>query len=68
MFDGKLKWISEPDTGIYNAMNKGIFRSTGEIIGIVNVYVYMTSSIMNIDEVFTKLIKVIGKSRCPYQL
>lgn len=36
LFEGRMKWKSEPDTGIYNAMNKGIMRSTGEIIGIVN--------------------------------
>ena len=36
LFEGRMKWVSEPDTGIYNAMNKGIIRSTGEIIGIVN--------------------------------
>lgn len=36
LFEGRMKWKSEPDTGIYNAMNKGILRSTGEIIGIVN--------------------------------
>ena len=36
LFEGRLKWRSEPDTGIYNAMNKGIERSTGELIGIVN--------------------------------
>ena len=35
-FDGRLKWSSEPDKGIYNAMNKGIERSHGSIIGIVN--------------------------------
>lgn len=35
-FDGRMKYVSEPDKGIYNAMNKGIRMSTGELIGIVN--------------------------------
>jgi glycosyltransferase involved in cell wall biosynthesis len=30
------KWISEKDTGIYDAMNKGLEMATGEIIGILN--------------------------------
>lgn len=29
-------WISEPDDGIYSAMNKGISMATGEIVGIIN--------------------------------
>lgn len=31
-----FKWISEPDEGLYDAMNKGMKMATGELIGIVN--------------------------------
>ena len=30
------KWISEPDKGIYDAMNKAIKMATGEVVGILN--------------------------------
>ena len=31
-----IKWISEPDHGIYDAMNKGYHMSTGDIIAFFN--------------------------------
>ena len=30
------KWISEPDDGLYEAMNKGVRIASGDIIGILN--------------------------------
>lgn len=35
-FEGSLNWISEPDKGLYDAMNKGIKMATGDVVGIVN--------------------------------
>ncbi len=36
-YDGHItKWISEADTGMYDALNKGIKMATGNIIGILN--------------------------------
>lgn len=29
-------WVSEPDDGLYDAMNKGISVATGDIVGIIN--------------------------------
>jgi len=35
-FEGRMNWVSESDEGLYDAMNKGILRATGDVIGIIN--------------------------------
>lgn len=42
-FSGRLKWVSEKDEGIYDAMNKGIKMASGDVVGILNSDDYFTS-------------------------
>lgn len=39
----ELKWISEADNGIYDAMNKGIALGSGDIVGLLNSDDFFTS-------------------------
>lgn len=43
-FQGRMHWVSEPDKGIYDAMNKGISRAKGEVVGILNSDDFYTSN------------------------
>ena len=36
LFGDRMKWVSEKDSGIYDAMNKGVRMATGDIVGILN--------------------------------
>ena len=54
LFHGRLKWISEKDNGLYDAMNKGIRMATGDIIGIINSddFYHRRDTIMRVAEAF----------------
>ena len=45
-YQGKLRYISGKDKGIYDAMNKGIAMATGDIVGILNSDDFYTSDIV----------------------
>ena len=47
-----MRWISEPDKGLYDAINKGIKMATGDIVGIIN-----SDDYFHRDDVFSTIAK-----------
>jgi glycosyltransferase involved in cell wall biosynthesis len=48
-------YLSEPDQGMYDALNKGIARATGDLIGILNADDFLVS-----PDIITKLVELIS--------
>ena len=76
-FNGKLKYISESDKGIYDAMNKGIKMASGDIIGILNsddilahknVFKNIVDNIDDNDGIYSNLLMLDEKLDKPYRL
>lgn len=51
------KIVSEPDKGIYDAMNKGIIMATGDVVGILNSDDFFTS-----DDVIETVVDAFSNS------
>jgi glycosyltransferase involved in cell wall biosynthesis len=73
------KLVSEPDNGIYDAINKGINLATGDIIGIVNSDDYLSTNTLhevahtfysnnNIDVIYGNLKIIKPKNSLEYIL
>ena len=55
-FEGRLRWVSEKDKGIYDAMNKGVKMAQGNIVGILNSDDFFASDhvLEKVNDAFTE--------------
>ena len=59
-FGERIKWFSEPDNGIYNAMNKGIRMATGDYVEFLNSGDSLVS-----DDVVSRMIATLEEKKYP---
>ena len=57
-FSGRLKWLCEADNGIYDALNKGIEKATGDVIGFVHSDDLLASS-----EIISKIARIFEEEK-----
>lgn len=61
LYKGRLHWISEPDRGIYDAMNKGMMQAQGDVIGLLNSDDFFTSA-----DVLSTVAREMGDNEAVY--
>ena len=59
-FKHAIKWVSEKDKGIYNAMNKGLCKATGSYIEILN-----SGDVLAAQNVTERMVKELEKEEYP---
>ena len=59
-FGGRMRWMSERDHGMYDAINKGIKMASGEVIGILNA-----DDVLSDDDVIARVVEAFGMGESP---
>ncbi|MCC8039025.1 MAG: glycosyltransferase [Bacteroidales bacterium] len=56
-----VKWISAPDNGVYQALNRGLALATGDIIGILHA-----GDLYSCDSILSQVQQAFETSRAPF--
>ena len=66
LFEGRLSWKSEPDRGLYYAMNKGIARAHGDFLWFMNAgdEIYAPDTLAHILSNASKEVDIVYGKAC----